>query len=114
MELKHLPSLLLLSFNLTRYDPLDFFTTMRFFSSSSSILAGVASLLAVTPGQGQLQGQPQRHPLGARDLDSFVTQERAIAWQGVTNNIGPNGTKATGAGAGYVVASPSRLDPPCK
>jgi glucoamylase len=49
-----------------------------------------------------------------RDLNSFVVSERAISLQGALNNIGPNGTKVPGAGAGYVVASPSKVDPNCE
>lgn len=52
--------------------------------------------------------------LSARDLNSFVTSERAVALQGVFNNVGPDGAKAPGAAAGYVIASPSSVDPPCK
>ena len=52
--------------------------------------------------------------LSPRDLDSFVASERDIAFRGVLANIGPDGSKAPGAAAGYVVASPSRVDPPCK
>jgi glucoamylase len=50
----------------------------------------------------------------ARDLDSFIASERAIALQGVLNNIGPDGSKAEGAGAGFIIASPSKADPDCK
>lgn len=50
----------------------------------------------------------------ARDLTSFVTTERAIALQGALNNIGPQGSKVAGAGAGFVVASPSKVNPDCK
>jgi hypothetical protein len=52
--------------------------------------------------------------LNPRDLDSWVTAESAIALQGALNNIGPNGTKVAGAGAGFVVASPSKVNPDCK
>lgn len=52
--------------------------------------------------------------LGLRDLDSFILKERTIALQGVLNNIGPNGSKVEGAGAGFVVASPSKADPNCQ
>lgn len=47
-------------------------------------------------------------------LDSFITTERAIALQGVLNNIGPHGSRVPGAGAGYVVASPSTENPNCQ
>lgn len=51
--------------------------------------------------------------LEARDLDSYVTAERAIALQGALNNIGPNGSEVPGAGSGFVVASPSMVNPNC-
>lgn len=43
-------------------------------------------------------------------LDSFIASERKIALQGVLNNIGPDGSKASGAG-NYVIASPSKTNP---
>lgn len=49
-----------------------------------------------------------------RDLASFVASEKTIALQGALDNIGPNGTKVPGAGAGFVVASPSKVDPNCR
>ncbi|PBP17413.1 putative Glucoamylase P [Diplocarpon rosae] len=98
MELKCLHSLLLLSLNLTLYDPAPVeLSTMRF----SSVLAGFASLATAALSR-----------LGARDLDSFVAVEREVALQGVMNNVGPDGSKAVGAGAGFVIASPSKVDPP--
>lgn len=48
------------------------------------------------------------------DLDSFVSSEKAIALQGALNNIGPDGSEAAGASAGFVVASPSKANPNCK
>jgi glucoamylase len=50
----------------------------------------------------------------AIDVDDFVTKERPIALQGALKNIGPNGSLAVGAAAGYVVASPSKANPDCK
>ncbi|KAK3368937.1 family 15 glycosyl hydrolase [Lasiosphaeria ovina] len=44
-------------------------------------------------------------------LDSFVSRERALALQGVLDNIGPNGAKVPGAAAGIVIASPSKVNP---
>jgi glucoamylase len=52
--------------------------------------------------------------VGKRDLTSFITSERAVALQGALNNIGPDGSKVPGAGAGFVVASPSKANPNCK
>lgn len=47
-------------------------------------------------------------------LDDFVSKQNAVSLQGALNNIGPNGSEAPGAKAGFVVASPSKVDPPCK
>ena len=47
-------------------------------------------------------------------LDAFIASESPLALQGVLNNIGPNGSKAPGAGSGIVAASPSTSNPDCK
>ena len=47
-------------------------------------------------------------------LDSFVTSETTVAINGVLANIGADGSKAQGAAAGIVVASPSKTSPDCK
>lgn len=47
-------------------------------------------------------------------IDDFVSRQAAISLQGALNNIGPDGSEVPGAGAGFVVASPSKIDPPCK
>ncbi|GAQ08169.1 glucoamylase [Aspergillus lentulus] len=44
-------------------------------------------------------------------LELWLAQETSYALDGVFNNIGPNGAKATGAGSGIVVASPSQSNP---
>ncbi|KAK4042294.1 1, 4-alpha-D-glucan glucohydrolase [Parachaetomium inaequale] len=44
-------------------------------------------------------------------VEEFIAAERAIALQGVLDNIGPNGTQVPGAGPGIVIASPSKTDP---
>lgn len=46
-----------------------------------------------------------------QSLDSWLDQERPIALQGILDNTGPTGSKATGAKAGIIVASPSTSDP---
>lgn len=48
------------------------------------------------------------------DVDSFISTERPIALQGALNNIGPDGSEASGAIAGLVVASPSKANPDCE
>ncbi|TVY86551.1 Glucoamylase P [Lachnellula willkommii] len=45
-------------------------------------------------------------------IDDFVSKQAAISLQGALNNIGPDGSEVPGAGAGFVVASPSKIDPP--
>ena len=53
-------------------------------------------------------------PPGRTTIEDFIATERAIALQGVLDNIGPNGTQVPGAGRGIVIASPSKVDPNCK
>ncbi|KAK3896798.1 Six-hairpin glycosidase-like protein [Staphylotrichum tortipilum] len=62
----------------------------------------LASLLAV-PGISTL--------IPKLPLEKYIKSERAIALQGVLDNIGPNGVKVPGAGRGIVIASPSKVDP---
>jgi len=73
---------------------------MRFPSSISVISVLCTRVLAAPSSE-----------LWARDLNSFVSSEKAIALQGALNNIGPNGSMVRGAGAGFVVASPSKVNP---
>jgi hypothetical protein len=47
-------------------------------------------------------------------LASWLSSENTVALQGVLANIGASGSKASGASAGVVVASPSKSDPNCK
>lgn len=47
-------------------------------------------------------------------LTSQIEQLNKVAFQGVLNNIGPKGSKAPGALAGIIIASPSTSDPNCK
>lgn len=46
-------------------------------------------------------------------LSGFIESESTVALKGVLNNIGTNGSGASGASAGIVVASPSRSNPDC-
>ena len=43
----------------------------------------------------------------AQTVDSYIATEGAIAKTGVLANIGPSGSKASGAKAGVVIAAPS-------
>ena len=47
----------------------------------------------------------------SNDIDKFVLKESPIAFQGILNNIGANGSQVRGASSGIVVASPSTQDP---
>ncbi len=47
-------------------------------------------------------------------LDAWLATQYPIARQGVLDNIGAGGARALGAGAGVVVASPSKTAPPCQ
>lgn len=46
-----------------------------------------------------------------QNVDSYVQSETPIAKAGVLANIGPNGSKSSGAAAGVVIASPSTTNP---
>ncbi|KAJ4291330.1 hypothetical protein N0V88_006334 [Collariella sp. IMI 366227] len=46
-----------------------------------------------------------------QSLERYIKTERAIALQGVLDNIGPHGAKVPGAGRGIVIASPSKVNP---
>ena len=78
---------------------------MRSSTSFAAVFTAVALL-------GQSLASPSN--IKQRDLDSFIASERAIALQGVLNNIGDKGSKAQGASKGIIIASPSKADPDCK
>lgn len=71
----------------------------------------MASQAIAAPGGDQGHGGHGSNP---SQLDKFVSAEKKIALQGVLNNIGPDGALVPGAGAGFIVASPSKVDPDCK
>ena len=66
-----------------------------------------ASLLLTTA-----QGTPLENRQAS--LDAFITSQKAVSIKGVLANIGADGSKASGAAAGIVVASPSRSNPDCE
>lgn len=53
-------------------------------------------------------------PTRRNNLDIFIKTQNDVSIKGVLANIGPDGSRAQGASAGAVVASPSRTDPDCK
>jgi glucoamylase len=52
-------------------------------------------------------------PRATGSLSSWLAFENGVALQGILNNIGSSGSKAAGAKAGIIVASPSKSDPDC-
>jgi glucoamylase len=70
-------------------------------------------LRAITPAF-LLIGAHGRVTRRQTSIDQFVKSEADVSIKGVLANIGPDGSKAQGAAAGLVVASPSRTDPDCK
>lgn len=69
-----------------------------------------ALLLACVEASPIAQAQGERQ---LSTVDSFVKSQAEISIKGVLANIGTDGSKAQGAAAGIVVASPSRSDPDC-
>ncbi|KAK9414358.1 putative 1, 4-alpha-D-glucan glucohydrolase [Seiridium unicorne] len=70
-----------------------------------------SKLVAVIAALSSLGSASPARLSRAVDVDAFIAAERPIALQGALNNIGPNGSSAEGAAAGYVVASPSKVNP---
>ncbi|KAI0514762.1 carbohydrate-binding module family 20 protein [Xylaria bambusicola] len=70
--------------------------------------AKLITLLSVFAAAGVANG---RIISRADGLDSFVQKQRALSLQNVLNNIGPDGSRAPGAGAGVIIASPSTVNP---
>jgi glucoamylase len=59
-------------------------------------------------------GSPVDHQRRQTSIDGFVKSQADVSIKGVLANIGTDGSKAQGASAGIVVASPSRSNPDCK
>jgi glucoamylase len=85
-------------------------TTRQFLTIAIGVLTTVSALS--DPAQIVIPAiiTPQTTDL----LESWLAQETSYALDGVFNNIGPNGAKATGAGSGIVIASPSQSNPDCE
>jgi hypothetical protein len=60
-----------------------------------------------------VHGSPTKHLIERALIDDFIDTQRERSMTGVLDNLGPVGSKATGAPAGILVASPSRTDPNC-
>ncbi|KAJ5444026.1 Glycoside hydrolasefamily 13 [Penicillium daleae] len=68
----------------------------------------ILTLALLAPAVVSSALHPSRRQSG---LSGFIQSESTASLQGVLNNIGANGTGATGASAGIVVASPSKSNP---
>jgi glucoamylase len=87
------------------------FSSLSFFRRLLIMYLLAPSVAAACLLCSQVIGAPAE--VGARDLGSFISQEKAFALRGVLNNIGPDGSAVPGAAAGFVVASPSKENPNC-
>jgi hypothetical protein len=67
-------------------------------SHTNQAIAQTWRFIAPSPAVDQYQALVKR-----RELDKWIEEERVIAWNRITNNIGPAG----GAGDGIIIASPS-------
>ncbi|KAF7869951.1 hypothetical protein EAF04_004735 [Stromatinia cepivora] len=74
---------------------------MLFYSTTAVLSLLYSQAIAISPRDSDAS---------YNNLNSFIASERKIALQGVLNNIGPDGSKVSGAG-NYVVASPSKANP---
>jgi hypothetical protein len=86
-------------------------TTMPAMKSFATLAAAAAAL--VQPSLARPAESNHFQPRASGSLSSFVASESATAKQGVLNNIGPNGSKVSGAASGLVIASPSTSNPNC-
>lgn len=76
---------------------------MLFYSTAVALSLLYSQAIAISP---------RDEAASFSNLNSFISSERKTALQGVLNNIGPDGSKVSGAG-NYVVASPSKANPDC-
>lgn len=74
-----------------------------------AILPLVGLALAVHPPES---GQDVLQERATGSLSSWLAAQSPVALQGILDNIGSSGSKASGANPGVIVASPSRSSPP--
>ncbi|EON64555.1 hypothetical protein W97_03788 [Coniosporium apollinis CBS 100218] len=77
---------------------------MRNFFATACLIGSLFTQLGYAAPQDQVKEKQAK-------VDKFVKDESTVAIQGVLANIGPDGSKVSGAAAGIVVASPSKVDP---
>jgi hypothetical protein len=72
-----------------------------------------ALLVTWQMGLGSILELVWLQPRATGSIDNFIATESPIALQGILNNLGPDGSKAAGADAGVLVASPFKFKPNC-
>jgi glucoamylase len=82
----------------------------------TSVLRALPAALLLVGAQGSPVAQSASEFLEKRQtsVDDYIKNQASISIQGVLANIGTDGSKAKGAAAGIVVASPSRSSPDCE
>ncbi|KAM0097716.1 glycoside hydrolase 15 protein [Aspergillus fumigatus] len=76
-----------------------------------TIAIGVLTTVSALSDPAQIVIPATITPQTTDPLVSWLAQETSYALDGVLNNVGPNGAKATGASSGIIIASPSQSNP---
>ena len=79
-----------------------------------TIAIGVLTTVSALSDPAQIVIPATITPQTTDPLVSWLAQETSYALDGVLNNVGPNGAKATGASSGIIIASPSQSNPDCE
>jgi glucoamylase len=77
----------------------------------TSVLRALPATLLLVGAQGSPLTSNERRQTS---LEQYLKAQADVSIKGILANIGPDGSKAQGASAGIVVASPSRTDPDCE
>lgn len=92
--------------------PSRFWSTMRRSFLPLLLSAVLSCTLLLTSGHATPANEPELEKrLTFTSVADFSTFEYPIALSGLYANIGPNGSKASGAASGVVIASPSTSNP---
>ncbi|KAH2838909.1 hypothetical protein KXV85_003274 [Aspergillus fumigatus] len=76
-----------------------------------TIAIGVLTTVSALSDPAQIVIPATITPQTTDPLVSWLAQETSYALDGVLNNVGPYGAKATGASSGIIIASPSQSNP---
>jgi glucoamylase len=75
----------------------------------TSVLRALPAALLLVGAQGSPVAEKRQ-----TSVDDYIKNQADISIKGVLANIGADGSKAQGAAAGIVVASPSKSNPDCE